>query len=272
MIDALRYEFVRLRTIRSTYWLIGIALGFQLLMSFIIAWRLPSSGPLSGGDEPFAILVTIGASAGFAPLFIAYVIGLTGVFTMGHEYRHGMIRATLTALPSRTSVYAAKVVVTAVVSALAALGCVLLALVGALVFGVGMPSFAAFRSITVGTMVFAVLFALSGLAYAAITRSQTAAVALLLLVPSVVETIIKAIILAIHAASDDPTGKGGLVHVLKFLPYDAGGQMYTRLSIGDLLEFFGVVPFGPVGGGLVMGTYVAVLLGVGGVLFLRRDA
>jgi hypothetical protein len=26
------------------------------------------------------------------------VIGLLGVFSMGHEYRHGMIRATLTAL------------------------------------------------------------------------------------------------------------------------------------------------------------------------------
>ena len=101
MIDALRYEIVRLRTIRSTYWLIGIPLSLQLLISMLIAWRLPESGPLSGGDDSFAILVTIGASLGVAPLFIAYVMGLLGVFSMGHEYRHGMIRATLTALPSR---------------------------------------------------------------------------------------------------------------------------------------------------------------------------
>ena len=80
MIDAIRYEVVRLRTIRSTYWLIGIALVLQLLLSFIIAWRLPETGPLSGGDEVFAILVTIGASLGFAPLFIAYILGLVGVF------------------------------------------------------------------------------------------------------------------------------------------------------------------------------------------------
>jgi hypothetical protein len=272
VIDALRYEIVRLRTIRSTYWLIGIALGFQFLFSMIIAWRLPDTGPLSGGDEPFGILVTIGASAGFAPLFIAYVIGIMGVFTMGHEYRHGMIRATLTALPSRPAVFAAKVVVTAAVSGLAALICVLVGLLSALIFGVGMPTFAGFRGITAGTVVFAALFSLSGLAYAAITRNQTAAVALLLLVPTVIETIIKAIILSIHAASDDPTGKGGLVKVLKFLPYDAGGQMYTRLSIGDMLEFFGVIPFGPVGGGVVMGTFVAILLAVSAVLFLRRDA
>lgn len=272
MIDALRYEMVRLRTIRSTYWLIGIALAFQLAMSLLIAWRLPSSGPLSGGDEPFGILVTIGASTGIAPLFIAYVLGLLGVFAMGHEYRHGMIRATLTALPSRATVLTAKVVVTAAIAAFAALACVIVALLSALLFGVGMPTFAGFREITVGTMLFAALFAMSGLAYAAITRNQTAAVALVLLVPTVVETIIKAVVLAIHAASDDPTGKGGLVRILKFLPYDAGGQMYTRLSIGDLLEIFGVVPFGPVGGGLVLASFVAILLAIATALFLRRDA
>jgi ABC-type transport system involved in multi-copper enzyme maturation permease subunit len=272
VIDALRYELVRLRTIRSTYWLIGIALGFQLLFSLLIAWRLPSTGPYSGGDETFAILVTIGASIGIAPLFIAYILGMVGVFSMGHEYRHGMIRATLTALPSRAAVLASKVIVSAAVSALAAFACVLIALVSALVFGVGMPTFGGFRSITIGTMLFASLFSLSGLAYAAITRNQTAALALVLLVPTVIETIIKAVILSIHAASDDPTGKGGAVQILKFLPYDAGGQMYTRLSISDLLEYFGVIPFGPVGGGLVMGTFVAILLAASTVLFLRRDA
>ena len=272
MIDALRYELVRLRTIRSTYWLIGIALLFQLAMSMLIAWRLPSTGPLSGGDDTFALLVTIGASAGFAPLFIAYVIGMVGVFSMGHEYRHGMIRATLTALPSRAAVLASKVIVAAAVAALAAFACVLIALLSAQLFDVGMPTFVAFRDITVGTVLFATLFTLSGLAYATITRNQTAALALLILVPTVIETIIKAVILAIHAASDNPTGKGGGVQVLKFLPYDAGGQMYTRLSLGDLLEYFGVVPFGPVGGGLVMGTFVAILLAVSAALFLRRDA
>jgi hypothetical protein len=113
---------------------------------------------------------------------------------------------------------------------------------------------------------------LSGLAYATITRNQTAAVALLLLVPTIIEGIIKSVILAIHAASDDPTGKGGGVWLIKYLPYDSGGQMYTRRSLEDLLEIFGVVPFGPVGGGVVMGTFVALLLGVGSYLFLRRDA
>src|SRR4051794_35886999 len=121
MIDALRYEYVRLRTIRSTYWLIGLAVTFQLIMSMLIAWRLSVAANPPSGDDAFDILATIGASSGFAPLFIPYIIGLLGVFSMGHEYRHGMIRATLTALPHRRTVFVAKVVSTAIVSALAAL-------------------------------------------------------------------------------------------------------------------------------------------------------
>lgn len=272
MIDALRYEFVRLRTIRSTYWLIAIAMSFQLIMSLVIAWRMSVSTRPPSGNDAFDILATIGASTGFAPLFIAYVIGLLGVFSMGHEYRHGMIRATLTALPNRSTVFAAKVLSTALVAGLAALTCIAIALASALLFGLDMPSAHELLNLTAGTIIFAALFALSGLAYSALTRNQTAAVALLMLVPTVVEQIVRAIVLAIKSASDDPQRTSGIVKILKYLPYDAGGKMYTRASLDDLLSFLGYVPFGPVGGGIVMGVFVALLLAMSYVLFLRRDA
>lgn len=272
MIDALRYEYVRLRTIRSTYWLIGLAVTFQLVMSMLIAWRMSVAANPPSGNDAFDLLATIGASSGFAPLFIAYIIGLLGVFSMGHEYRHGMIRATLTVLPRRRTVFVAKVVSTALISALAALACIVIAVLGLVIFGLDLPTLKEFVDLTVGTVLFTVLFGLSGLAYAALTRNQTAAVALLMLVPTVAEQIIKAIILAIKASSDDPRGEGGLVRILKYLPYDAGGQMYTRASIEDLLSYVGVVPFGAVGGGLVLAVFVGVLLSGAYALFIRRDA
>jgi len=272
MIDALRYEYLRLRTIRSTYWLLGLAGSFQLIMSLLIAWRMSVSANPPGGDDAFDILATIGASTGLAPLFVAYIIGLLGVFSTGHEYRHGMIRATLTAVPNRTHVFVAKVTSTAAIAAVAALGCILIALGGLVGFGLDMPSTSELVNLTAGTVIFTALFALSGLAYAALTRNQTAAVALVMLVPSLVEQIIKAIILAIKSLSDDPRGSGGLVQILKYLPYDAGGQMYTRASIADLLSFFGVVPFGAVGGGVVMAVFVGALLAGAYALFVRRDA
>ncbi|MCW2799514.1 MAG: hypothetical protein JWQ70_986 [Aeromicrobium sp.] len=272
MIDALRYEYIRLRTIRSTYWLIGLAMSFQLVMSLIIAWRMSVSTHPPKGNDAFDILATIGASTGFAPLFIAYIIGLLGVFSTGHEYRHGMIRATLTALPNRSTVFVAKVVSTALIAGLAALACIAIALASALVFDLNMPSTDELVNLTIGTVTFTTLFALSGLAYAAITRNQTAAVALLMLVPTVVEQIIRAIVLAIKTSSDDPQGTTGIVKILRFLPYDAGGKMYTRATLDDLLSFLGYIPFGPLGGGIVMGVFVSALLAISYVLFIRRDA
>jgi len=271
MIDALKYEVVRLRTIRSTYWLIGIALALQLFVGMLIAWALPDSGPNSGGDRTFAMLVTIGGSAGF-PLFTAYVLGLLGVFGMGHEYRHGMIRATLTALSSRPAVLVAKVLVTVGVTALVSFACALVSLLVAAMFGVGLPTAGGFGDIVLGTVVFTALFALSGLAFSLITRNQTAAIALMLLLPSVIEEVIKGVVVIIKAVSDQPLDSGGAGRFLKFLPYDAGSQMFTQFSVDDFLEAFGVTSFGPVGGGLVMATFVALLLAVGTVLFVRRDA
>lgn len=266
------YEWMRLRTIRSTYWLVGLTFAFQLALTMLIAWRLPDSGPLSGGDAPVTEMLTLGASTGVAPLFLAYILGIVGVFSMGHEYRHGMIRATLTALPSRSAVFGAKLLTTGVVAVFAAVACIAIGLLSATVFGVGLPGAAALGRLTLGVALFTVLFTWSGLAYAALIRNQTAAVALLMLVPSVVESIIRAVIIAIKAASGDPGQRGGIVDILKYLPYDAGGQMYTRASVEDLLSFLGYTPFGEVGGGVVFGLFVGGLLLLAHDLFLRRDA
>lgn len=271
MIDALRYEVLRLRTIRSTYWLLAAALTFQLVMSILLAAVIHNSNSFAEG-EAFDIIATIGASSGFAPLFIAYIIGVIGVFSFGHEYRHGMIRATLTAIPNRTNVYVAKILTTALLSAVAAIVCIVIAWLSILAFGLDSPTWGGFVDMTVGTVLFTVMFALSGLAFAAITRNQTAAVALLLLVPSVLESIIRAVIIAIKGASDDPGQDGGIILLLRFLPYDAGGQLYTRASLDDLLSFLGYTPFGAVGGGIVMAVFVGALLAIGYALFNRRDA
>ncbi len=272
MIDALRYEYMRLRTLRSTYWLIGAAMLFQLVMSIVLASVMASSTSFGGGDSSFEIIATIGASSGFAPLFIAYIIGLIGLLSVGHEYRHGMIRATLTAIPNRSHVFAAKVVTTIVISAVAALLCILIALLSIVAFGLDLPTVSSLVELTAGTVLFTIMFSLSGLAYAALVRNQTAAVALLLLVPSVLETIIRAIVISIKGASEEPGADGGIIQLLRYLPYDAGGKLYTRASIDDLLSFLGYTPFGAVGGGIVMAVFVSALLGLAYALFLRRDA
>lgn len=272
MSDALRYEWFRLRSVRSTYWLIGITLTLVVGLGSLIAYGISTGQERLGRDDVYAIVATTGASTGVPPLLVAYLLGLLGVFSIGHEYRHGMIRATLTAIPSRPRVLAAKaVVVTAAVGVVAALstlpGIAVLA-----AFGLDLPSVGAVGSLTAGVTIFTMLFTLSGIGLTALVRNQTAGLVLLLLLPTVAESVLRYVVVVIRLFSDDPTAPGGLPSLLKYLPYDAGGQMYTRFSLSDAGTFIGGAPFGPLGGGITLAVFVALVLAAGTARFLRRDA
>jgi hypothetical protein len=111
MSDALRYEWTRIRTVRSTYWLIGLALIISMAIAFIIAlvFRNDPATPeltarvLYGGGSDIPTLI---------PIFMAII----GVLAVGHEYRYGTIQPTLTALPQRSRLLLAKVIVVVAVS------------------------------------------------------------------------------------------------------------------------------------------------------------
>ena len=108
VIAALKYEWVRIRTIRSTWWLSAVVLVFGMGLSFLTAMgmSLLVRQPDAPTQEDLEIIgpgiVTQFANFG-VPYFVGYIIAMLGVLAWGHEYRHGMIRATLTALSSRTA-------------------------------------------------------------------------------------------------------------------------------------------------------------------------
>lgn len=105
MIDALHYEWARIRSIRSTYWiiavamLIGIGLSFLISMGSSIAYRNEAPSSVELDFLAPAIVTQFAAVAG--PYLIAYVLVIIGVLAWGHEYRFGLIRTTLTAHNSR---------------------------------------------------------------------------------------------------------------------------------------------------------------------------
>ncbi|MGH3479286.1 MAG: hypothetical protein ACRDQD_20925, partial [Nocardioidaceae bacterium] len=181
MTAAFRYEWRRLWTIRSTYWLIGGTLAFQFLLSLIIAASIdPLDTVLSDGQITSSV-VSVGASIGNVPLFSAYIIAMLGVFSFGHEYRHGMIRSTLTAVPNRGAVLTAKIVTTAVVAAGLAFLCALIGLLNAALFlgGDVTVNTSFVWKVILGLVVYTVLFGLCGLGLTGLLRNQTGALALI---------------------------------------------------------------------------------------------
>ena len=102
MTDAIRYEWVRIRTIRSTWWLSVIALVFGVGLSTLVAMGThfalsrtsrPRSRTWTDSGPPSPPFASFGV-----PDFVAYLLAMVSVFAWGHEYRHGMVRATLTAV------------------------------------------------------------------------------------------------------------------------------------------------------------------------------
>src|SRR3546814_13451604 len=115
MIAALRYEWTRLTTLRSTWWITGLAItvgaGFTFLVAMMIRIFTPSelTGEVNEDWSRFFLEAGMTQFSNVDPVFylMAYAVAVLGILSWGHEYRHGMMRATLTAVPNRPAVWAA---------------------------------------------------------------------------------------------------------------------------------------------------------------------
>jgi ABC-type transport system involved in multi-copper enzyme maturation permease subunit len=60
--------------------------------------------------------------------------------------------------------------------------------------------------------------------------------------------------------------------ITRYLPFDAGSQMYKPRDVLVVNDVFGPTPLEPLGGGLVMLIFTVLLLALAYVLFSERDA
>ena len=107
MSEALRYEIVRLRTLRSSYWLFASGLALSALASLLFAY---GSRTLPLTPRIVADVAAAGGASLPLPLLAAFVAAV-GILATGHDYRYGTIQPTLTAMPQRTPLVAKVLVV-----------------------------------------------------------------------------------------------------------------------------------------------------------------
>jgi ABC-2 type transport system permease protein len=270
MRGALRYEWIRITTIRSTYWLSAFAVLLGVGLSFVAAmgasFAFGSSHPPTVGDlGPFDKGVVTQFAAFGAPYFVVYLLAMVSVFAWGHEYRHGMVRATLTALSSRTASWAAKFVVVGVwVAAVTTLVTLGSGAVGWLwlhdddldMFNGGTWALMAW------TVVYAVLFSWVAAGCTALLRNQTATLVLLFVWPLAIENVVKLVFQVV------PTLRPH-AGFTRFLPFDAGGRIID--TTGSAHSVFGN-PLPLLGGLVVFGGLAVAVMVASLVLFKRRDA
>lgn len=269
MTRALAYEWLRIRTLRSTWWLTGLTLFLGIGISTLFAWALRydfnNGGPSPEDLEELGpIVVTQLAASGEIPSVICFVLAIIGIFAWGHEYRHGMIRASLTALNSRTQLWVAKFVVVGLwVAAVALVTLVLSGLVAELFLHEYVDVLSAETVRIIGRQVlYGVVLSWLAMAFTSLTRSQAFALVAIFLWPFLIEPLVFVFFRLVPGLRDH-------TELLRFRPFDAGARLVNALA--DPVGTFGE-PLSALGGLAVFGGTAAVVMLVSYVLFTRRDA
>ncbi|GAA3013749.1 hypothetical protein [Streptosporangium longisporum] len=250
MIDAVASEWLKLRSLRSTYHVLASTLSALALTGFAafsISKYFDTKGP---GTEPVGTGLALGAD--IPPV----LFGVLGVLAISGEYGTGMIRLTLTTVRRPWIVVAAKAVVVAAVAAIAgqllafATYLTAQAVVGGRPIGASLSEPAVLTQIPAAGVCCAVA-AVTGLSLATILRSTPGAlVALvaLLLVPAGVE---------------------------RFLPAP-WNDLVASLTLSSLAEQLAGVPgsgaFGPSTAVAVLAVHVTLLLLAAILAITKRDA
>ncbi len=246
------YEWLRIKTIRSTWVMITISTVLTLAIAIIAT--LANKGTAGNLDRNWSDIVRVSMTA------MTWLFGaLLGIFAFGHEYRYGTIRPTLSALPKRRVAALAKFVVPAalfstVTAISGALGIICARILAGSALTISWSANHLIRTFAL-TLLQVALWAILGAAIAAITRSQIASIIGLLVWVLLIENLL--VLLFTWDALESVKG------VRKYLPGAAANSMVGTPD-PDVL--------GWVGGSI---TFALIAIGfaiVGTELFARRDA
>lgn len=250
MRHALLSELRKLRTVRSTYVALILALLYVVFMSFYIEGYWGGSGSAAGAKTEFAYTEIIRNLAMGTWIFLVPI----GILSVVHEYRYNTIMHSLTVANSRTNVLLAKLISIALFSlafGLAVFGIGLAAYtLGANLRGGGLPPQTVDWPTALGTSLFYLFgYSMLGAMLGFLTRNIVAAILILLLGINLAETLLALLL------------KDNTV----YLPMQALQQVISPGSLGDNI-------LRPMQAALVFLAYLVIGWVVAWYLFLKRDA
>ena len=265
--SAIRSEFTKIRSVRSTYWtllaMVVVCVGMAALFSAGHVAQV--NGAQNAAERAAAVASARGdaVTGSLIGLLIGQlVIAVLGALTITSEYSTGMIRTSLAGLPRRGTVYAAKAIVFCAVALVAGTvtsfasffaGQALLASVHASA-SLGQPG--VLRAVLGGGLFLAVCGLLS-YGIGAVLRHTAGAIAAAIGLLFVTWTLSQFL-------PSPPSGWLGQADIDKWIPFNAGGALWERASGVNLLA--------PWTGFAVFCGYAALTVSAGLILFLRRDA
>lgn len=211
------YEWARIRSLRSTWWIAGGSVVATAVVAY--GYSAVVSGMLSTGvqvdDREAVVLVVSRASTAMV------AAGVLGVLAAGNDYRYGTMRATLLVTPRRVAALGARAIMVGafgVVLAIAGLVAAWLSGTMALPGVLPAPSMTpAFFQLCGGQVLLVSGWAVLGVAVTVLARSQLLGLAAILIVPFMVEPLFHTV--------GAVAGLTWLEAVAGHLPFSAGEAM-----------------------------------------------
>jgi len=264
----LRSEWVKLVTLRSTWWCLALIAGMTAGVPVLIALALGSPGGQPGtdtldvGSHTWAMANTVIVS------FTVLIAAVLGCLVITGEYGTGMIRSSLTAAPGRLStVFAKAFVIGLVVFVVGALALTAGALASAPILASGGllidPGDARVWLALLGAAGYPALVAVLSVGVGTLVRNSAGAIAavlgLLLVVPTVLQLV--AMLLRVDWMLD----------VMQFLPSALGNTMASFVAdpAADVAE--GPLTLAPWQAALAMAGWAGAALAGGAAAIARRD-
>jgi ABC-2 type transport system permease protein len=267
----LHSEWRKLWSLRSTWWVLGIAVVILIGFALLFAWGYTSSigeqpdrGPgAAAGGIGAATVVTFGYS------FAVVVAASLGALSITGEYSTGMIRATLSAAPTRLPVLVAKSVIIGAITFVVTLAATAVAILVTHPMlsnhdmTIDFSDAVQVRSL-LGTALYVATVSVFAIGVGTLVRSTPGTiviiVALFFLVPQVFSGIAQV------------TNQGWAKTINQWLPSSAGERIITDLGAGGGGFGGGLPLFDAWPGYLVFAGYTVALLVAAAISLGRRDA
>jgi ABC-type transport system involved in multi-copper enzyme maturation permease subunit len=177
VLDALRYEFIRFRSLRST-WILLLA---GLVMQFLIALIWAGHHDMTT-DKRF--------SQSFLGLFLVLVLLpciAVAVNAFGHEYRYRTIVPTTLTLRTPGRILGVKAIVAAAAGAASGAALVAVTLLAETLGDGGPTDSGLIGRVLLGAILLGILCSLAGLGVAAVSRNPTIALIVMVVFPTIIE-------------------------------------------------------------------------------------
>jgi hypothetical protein len=246
---ALRSEWIKLRSLRSTPGILALTVVIGVLLSWILATFVKT-------DPDTHEVFTVGQAFIFSTWLTTVLAAITGVLTFTSEVQHGTLAIAVSSQPARWVIVAAKATVASGLGL--AMGIVGMAagLAGAVLGGLTAGDTSGMTSTALWGLLLTSMAPLFGLGIGMIVRHGAAAISIVLVWALVAENLIKGF---------------APPRLSRLLPFSAANGLLGIKAAGDTPATLAVA-LGRVQDAFLFGGYCLVAIVVGTVLLYRRDA